>query len=61
MREQANNPLRMQESTIQYHLIAFLVSGTRQSSFFVRTLLRSLTVCERSWPLLQPCIPYSIR
>ena len=28
MREQANNPLRMQESTIQYHLIAFLISGT---------------------------------
>ena len=26
-REQGNSPLRMQESTIQYHLIAFLVSG----------------------------------
>ena len=32
MREQASNPLRMQESTIQYHLIAFLISGTHQPS-----------------------------
>lgn len=27
IREQGNSPLRMQESTIQYHLIAFLISG----------------------------------
>ena len=33
-REQASNPLRMQESTIQYHLMAFLISGAPQSSRF---------------------------
>ena len=31
MREQGNSPLRMQESTIQYHLIAFLISGAPES------------------------------
>lgn len=31
IREQANSPLRMQESTIQYHLIAFLISGVSGS------------------------------
>ena len=37
MREQANSPLRMQESTIQYHLIAFLISGAHQPSSSVIT------------------------
>ncbi|KAF9649170.1 hypothetical protein BDM02DRAFT_3155410 [Thelephora ganbajun] len=32
IREQANSPLRMQESTIQYHLIAFLISAGLFSS-----------------------------
>ena len=31
-REQANSPLRMEESTIQFHLIAFLISGAIKPS-----------------------------
>jgi len=38
MREQANNPLRMQESTIQYHLIAFLISAGLFSSLVSHTI-----------------------